>query len=107
MHLDPDPLVRGTDPHQNVTDPKYWFEDQRDKYLNNNDEICLPFYINKFANLVDPAKRRHIHGLSPHCTLAPDSATTNRLVNIYSTISLSDRNSRLLLRTKCTTYEML
>ncbi len=23
--LDPDPLVRGTDPHQNVTDPHHWF----------------------------------------------------------------------------------
>jgi hypothetical protein len=22
--LDPDPLVRGTDPHQNVTDPQHW-----------------------------------------------------------------------------------
>jgi hypothetical protein len=23
--LDPDPLARGTDPHQNVTDPQHWF----------------------------------------------------------------------------------
>ncbi len=25
--MDPDPLVRGTDPHRNVTDPQHWRAD--------------------------------------------------------------------------------
>ncbi len=57
--LDPDPLVRGADPHQHVMDPQHWFYDQLRQLLISSYQI-----LKKFGNKCQEISKYKISQLS-------------------------------------------
>jgi len=60
--LDPDPLVRGADPHQDVTDPQHWFYDQLRQFLISSYQI-----FKKFGMICQEISKYKISKLSIVC----------------------------------------
>jgi hypothetical protein len=52
MDPHPDPFVKGTDPHQNATDPEYWFLIRSDGSAYPDPAFCVSAAIDRDPGLV-------------------------------------------------------